>query len=123
MTENEWDCQYDCPVEATVNVIGGKWKPQILYYLHQGTQRHSDLKRGLPTITQRMLTLQLRELERDGIVKRTVYAQVPPKVEYSLTELGMTLAPILEAMFDWGEKYLETLKQQTTQKAIDSLKS
>jgi DNA-binding HxlR family transcriptional regulator len=114
MTENLQDCKYECPVEATVSVIGGKWKPQILYYLYQGTQRHSDLKRGLPTITQRMLTLQLRELERDGIVQRTVYAEVPPKVEYSLTKLGQSLAPVMDAMVDWGEQYLMELNQRSS---------
>jgi DNA-binding HxlR family transcriptional regulator len=94
-----------CPVETTLNVIGGKWKPLILYYLTQGTCRYNALKRRLPHVTPQMLTLQLRELERDGIVRRTVYAEVPPKVEYSLTELGESLSPILLAMLAWGEAY------------------
>jgi DNA-binding HxlR family transcriptional regulator len=94
-----------CPVETTLGVIGGKWKPLILYYLTQGTRRYNALKRMLPHVTPQMLTLQLRELERDGIVERTVYAEVPPKVEYSLTALGRSLEPILLAMLAWGEAY------------------
>jgi DNA-binding HxlR family transcriptional regulator len=94
-----------CPVETTLGVIGGKWKPLILYYLTQGTRRYNALKRLLPHVTPQMLTLQLRELEHDGIVHRQVYAEVPPRVEYSLTELGRSLEPILLAMLEWGERY------------------
>jgi DNA-binding HxlR family transcriptional regulator len=94
-----------CPVETTLAVIGGKWKPLILYYLTQRTHRYNELKRMLPHVTQQMLTLQLRELERDGVVQRTVYAQVPPKVEYALTDLGRSLEPILLSMVAWGEAY------------------
>jgi DNA-binding HxlR family transcriptional regulator len=92
-------------VEATLDVIGGKWKGVILFKLLVGPQRFSDLKRQLPAITQRMLTLQLRELEEDGIVHREIYKQVPPKVEYSLTEFGKTLEPVLIAMLAWGDQY------------------
>lgn len=95
-----------CPVEVTLDIVGGKWKPLILYYLLQGTRRFNELRRMLPQVTQQMLTLQLRELERDGIVRRTVYPQVPPKVEYALTETGRSLEPILLAMLDWGEAYM-----------------
>jgi DNA-binding HxlR family transcriptional regulator len=100
---------YGCPVEATLHVIGGKWKPLILFYLLQGTKRFNELKKLLPDqVTQQMLTLQLRELERDGIVLRKVYAQVPPKVEYSLTDMGRSLEPILLMMLDWGQQYLHS---------------
>ncbi|UOO92486.1 MULTISPECIES: winged helix-turn-helix transcriptional regulator [Vitreoscilla] len=94
-----------CPVHVTLDVIGGKWKVLILYHLCQGTQRFNELRRLLPDITQRMLTLQLRELEQAGIVHREVYPQVPPKVEYSLTEFGKTLMPVIQVMHDWGMQY------------------
>ncbi|MGW0039881.1 winged helix-turn-helix transcriptional regulator [Gordonia sp. NPDC003376] len=94
-----------CPVSVTVDVIGGKWKAIVLYHLLSGTRRFNELRRLIPDVTQRMLTRQLRELESRGIVTRTVYAQVPPRVEYSLTELGKSLTPIIVAMRDWGEAY------------------
>jgi DNA-binding HxlR family transcriptional regulator len=95
-----------CPVTATLDAIGGKWKPLIVYYLLQGTCRFGELRRHIPTVTQQMLTLQLRELERDGLVHREVYAEVPPKVEYSLTALGASLEPVVTTMTDWGRHYL-----------------
>lgn len=102
-----------CPVETTLGVIGGKWKPLILYYLTQGTYRYNTLKRMLPHVTAQMLTMQLRELERDGVVHRMVYAEVPPKVEYSLTDLGRSLEPILLAMLAWGEAYTQNSERLT----------
>jgi DNA-binding HxlR family transcriptional regulator len=92
-----------CPVEAALDVIGGKWKVVILFRLFDGTKRFNELRRLHPNITQRMLTNQLRELERDGLVHREVYPQVPPKVEYSLTPDGRTLKPVLAALEQWGE--------------------
>jgi DNA-binding HxlR family transcriptional regulator len=92
----------DCPVEAALDIIGGKWKPVILLNLEEATRRFNELRRLMPNITQRMLTHQLRELEADGIVHRKIYPQVPPKVEYSLTELGRTLTPVLFALREWG---------------------
>lgn len=94
-----------CPVATTVDVIGGKWKPIVLFYLLERTRRFGELRRLMPEVTQQMLTLQLRELERDGLVHREVYRQVPPKTEYSLTELGRSLEPVLRLMLEWGERY------------------
>lgn len=94
-----------CPVSTTLNIIGGKWKVLILHHLDTRTRRFNELQRLMPAVTQRMLTLQLRELESDGIVHREVYPQVPPKVEYSLTEFGLTLMPVIAAMYAWGQQY------------------
>ena len=94
-----------CPVVFTAEVIGGKWKPIILYHLIGGPKRFNALRRLMPEITQRMLTLQLRALEADGIVRRTVHDHVPPKVEYALTERGWALGPVFDAMCAWGERY------------------
>ncbi|EMI12806.1 transcriptional regulator [Bacillus stratosphericus LAMA 585] len=96
---------HGCPVSITTNVIGGKWKGVILYHLTCGPKRYNEIRRLLPRISQRVLTLQLRELEQDGIVHREVYEEVPPRVEYSLTSLGNTLKPIIFAMREWGESY------------------
>ncbi|HPD76584.1 MAG TPA: helix-turn-helix domain-containing protein [Methanoregulaceae archaeon] len=93
---------YFCPVEGTLDVIGGKWKPLIIWYLRKRVLRFSDLRRAIPGITDVMLTKQLRELEQDGVIKRKVYSQIPPKVEYSLTPLGKTLVPLLDALCTWG---------------------
>lgn len=98
---------FNIPVEATLEVIGGKWKVVILCHLDKGEKRTSELKRLIPGITQKMLTQQLRELEEDGVVKRVIYEQVPPKVVYSLTEYGWSLKPILDTMCAWGEKHIE----------------
>ena len=94
-----------CPVALTVSVIGGKWKPTILFHLHAGPRRFNELRRLLPDITQRMLTLQLRALEQDGVVRRIDHDTVPPHVEYRLTAYGLTLGPIIEAMQRWGERH------------------
>ena len=99
--------KYHCPVEATMSIIGGKWKCLIIHHLIDGTKRFNELRRLIPTITQRMLTSQLRELEADRIVNRKVYAQVPPKTEYSLTNLGKTLEPVLWSMHDWGKTVID----------------
>ena len=104
--ENQQDIHDSCcPVFTTLDIIGGKWKVLILYHLNTETRRFNELQRLLGGITQRMLTLQLRELEQDGIVHREVYPQVPPKVEYSLTEFGLTLMPVIQAMHRWGVEY------------------
>ncbi|GEQ06455.1 helix-turn-helix domain-containing protein [Staphylococcus gallinarum] len=101
---------YNIGVEATIDVIGGKWKPVILCHLqNNGLMRTSALKRAIPSITQKMLTQQLRELENDGIINRIVYDQVPPKVEYELSEYGETLGKILSSLCYWGELHAEKM--------------
>lgn len=100
-----------CATEVILEVVGGKWKLLILKYLLQGTHRFGALQRALPPITQRVLTRQLRELECDGLVRRTVYPEVPPKVEYDLTEIGRSLQPIIEQLDSWGSWYREHLRQ------------
>lgn len=95
----------DCAVEVTVAMIGGKWKPIILFHLFKGgVLRFSELARKLPQVSDRILTRQLRELESDGLLRRQVYAQVPPRVDYDLTSDGRSLIPVLQAMSDWGYK-------------------
>ncbi|KJB88440.1 HxlR family transcriptional regulator [Paenibacillus sp. E194] len=98
--------KYNISVEATLEVIGGKWKCVILCHLTHGKKRTSELKRLMPNITQKMLTQQLRELEEDGVINRIVYNQVPPKVEYELSEYGRSLEGILSSLCAWGEKHL-----------------
>lgn len=111
MTTRRHDCQYGCPIEATLDVIGGRWKGAILFWLLDDKKRFGELRRLMPDVTQRMLTLQLRELENDAIVERTVYREVPPKVEYSLTEFGRSLKPVLLLMCDWGKQYNDKIEQ------------
>ena len=98
---------FTCPVEATIQLIGGKYKAVILWHLMNDTLRYSELHRKIPKATDKMRAQQLRELERDGLISRTVYPVVPPKTEYSLTDFGKSLAPILDAMCDWGTDYLQ----------------
>jgi DNA-binding HxlR family transcriptional regulator len=100
---------YNCPVEAAVDVFGGKWKALILWWLQERTWRFAELRRQIPGITEKMLTQQLRELEADGIVDRRVYPTVPPKVEYSLTEYGRSLKRALRAICDWGQNHMERI--------------
>jgi DNA-binding HxlR family transcriptional regulator len=97
---------YNCAFQVAIDVLDGKWKGLILWYLQFGTKRNSELRRLIPSITQKMLTQKLRELEDEGIVYRTVYPVVPPKVEYSLTEQGEKLIPILKSLYQWGEDYI-----------------
>ena len=101
------DKAYTCGIDVTLAVVGGKWKASILWHLAQQTMRFSDLQRQFTDTTRKMLTQQLRELEADGLVHREVYPQVPPKVEYSLTEKGCSIVPILLQMCDWGRHYLQ----------------
>ena len=99
--------EYQCAIEVTLDLIAGKWKALILCHLALGTSRFGLLKRTFPSITQKMLTQQLREMEEDGLLIRTVYAQVPPKVEYALTPFGESLLPVIQMMSEWGKNYLE----------------
>jgi DNA-binding HxlR family transcriptional regulator len=104
---------YNIGVEATIDVLGGKWKPVVLCHLKDnGTMRTSELKRAIPNITQKMLTQQLRELEEDSIIERIVYQQVPPKVEYKLSDYGQTLSEILSSLCQWGEFHIAKMHDE-----------
>ncbi len=110
-----------CPVEATLELIGGKWKGIVLYYLLGGRLRFSELKRQVGDVTQRMLTKQLRELEASGLVNRIVYAEVPPRVEYELTREGKSLKPILASLKKWGETHaLKLLEKRESDRTKSS---
>lgn len=101
-----------CPVETTLTLIGDKWKVLILRDLISGTKRFGELKKSIGTVSQKVLTAQLRDMEANGLVHREVYAEVPPRVEYSLTELGQSLKPILDAMWNWGEDYKSSVTEK-----------
>ena len=94
-----------CPVETTLTLIGDKWKVLILRDLMPGTKQFGELKKSIGSVSQKVLTAQLRDMEKNGLLTRTVYAEVPPRVEYTLTDLGKSLKPILDAMWDWGQEY------------------
>ncbi len=113
--------KYNISVEATLEVIGGKWKCVILCHLTHGKKRTSELKRLMPNITQKMLTQQLRELEDDGIIKRIIYQQIPPKVEYELSEYGESLQSILDALCNWGERHITKVYGDKTLMLEDSI--
>jgi DNA-binding HxlR family transcriptional regulator len=105
--------EYNCEKELTLSIISGKWKVVILWHLGvEGTHRYSDLQRLFPKISHKILTNQLKELVEDGIVHREVYPEVPPKVEYSMTALGMTMLPIVEMMYDWGKNRIAEIKKE-----------
>ncbi len=109
MRHKRYDCNFGCPVEAALEALGGKWKGLILFHLKDGKRRFNELRRLIPDITQRTLTRQLRELEQDRIVARTIYPEIPPRVEYKLTDFGKTLIPILDALYEWGQQYIDRL--------------
>jgi DNA-binding HxlR family transcriptional regulator len=106
--------QDQCPIKATVDVIGGRWKPLILFYLLGQPKRFSTLRKDIPGVTGQMLTLQLRQLEADGIVARTIHAEVPVRVEYQLTTYGKTLSSLLQGMRKWGQQHLNRRYQGFT---------
>ena len=99
-----------CPVETTLTLIGDKWKVLILRDLMPGTKRFGELKKSIGNVSQKVLTAQLRAMEESGLLTRTVYAEVPPRVEHTLTELGKSLKPILDALWNWGEEYKAALR-------------
>ena len=99
-----------CPVETTLTLIGDKWKVLILRDLLPGTKRFGELKKSIGSVSQKVLTAQLRDMEQNGLINRKVYAEVPPRVEYSLTELGMSLKSVLDALWNWGEEYKSSLQ-------------
>jgi DNA-binding HxlR family transcriptional regulator len=103
--ERRWHIENpgDCPMAVAVSMIGGKWKPIILHMLADRTLRFGELRRNIPPVSQKMLTQQLRELEADGLVIRTVHPEMPPRVEYRLSERGRTLSPILDDLYVWGQ--------------------
>lgn len=103
---SRFDCTPGCSVEAAIGLIDGKWKSIILWHLRSGTLRFNELRRHVENCTPRMLTNQLRQMEEDGLITRKVYAQVPPKVEYSLSDLGRTMEPILRALKEWGDAHI-----------------
>ena len=106
-----------CPVETTLTLISDKWKVLILRDLLSGTKRFGELKKSIGHVTQKVLTAQLRQMEESGLLTRTVYAEVPPRVEYTLTELGYSLKPILDAMLVWGENYKKKVETEWDQDA------
>ena len=113
---SSYDCSEGCPVEAALEQIGGKWKGLALFHLADGKKRFNELKRLAGSVTQRTLTKQLRELEADGLVSRTVYPVVPPKVEYALTEKGVALVPVLTALREWGLRYALSPKDASAER-------
>ena len=109
MSKSDLECdKSNCPVVATLDIIGGKYKALILWHLVDGTRRFGELRKLIPQATQKMLTQQLRELEDNGLIIRTVYPVVPPKVEYQLSDLGKSIYPILDTMRNWGTQYLKS---------------
>lgn len=111
MTDDNPICSFGCPVDAALAVVGGKWKGIILYHLQDDKKRFNELRRLIPDVTQRMLTKQLRQLEADQIIHRKVYPEIPPKVEYFLTDFGQTLTPILISLQQWGGEYMEKITE------------
>ncbi|MEH6306944.1 helix-turn-helix domain-containing protein [Olivibacter sp. CPCC 100613] len=115
---NEKQINDTCGMAYSLSILGGRWKPAILCRLAYGKMRYSDLKKSIDGISERMLVAQLRELEKDLIIRRIVYAVVPPRVEYELTELGITMRPVLQAMSDWGNMHRKTTVKMQEEESI-----
>lgn len=111
---SRFDCSPGCAVEAAIGLVDGKWKSVVMFHLLERTMRFNEIRRQLPSVTQRMLTNQLRELEADGLVERRVFPQVPPRVDYSLTPLGRSMEPILMALKAWGDANLDRFGKPKT---------
>ena len=116
MKRKDFGCGPGCPVEVTLDLIDGKWKGVILYHLQEGRLRFGELRKRLPGITQRMLTKQLRALEQDSLIVRKVYAEVPPRVDYELSETGLRLRPVIDALQAWGEDHRARIDAAATAK-------
>lgn len=110
-----------CPIGGSINIFGGKWKPEIIYFLNISPRRFNELRKLIPGVTQRMLTQQLRELERDGIINRKQYLQIPPKVVYSMSELGLSIIPIFKRLEEWNTNNIK--KVEKARKRYDSKKN
>ena len=100
-----------CPIGGSIDIFGGKWKPEILFFLNQSPKRFNELRRLIPKVTQRMLTQQLRELERDGIIEREQFLEIPPRVIYSMTDLGFSLIPLFNKLERWSEKNMNNVEK------------
>ena len=115
MTKSNKKENKSCPIGGSINIFGGKWKPEILYYINLGPRRFNELRRLIPDVTQRMLTQQLRELQRDGIINRKQYMEIPPKVVYSMTDLGNSLIPIFNQLEKWGDLNMSKVENARSQ--------
>lgn len=114
-------CIVGCSVEVSINLIDGKWKGVILYRLQtEGVLRFNQLRKFMPQVTQKMLTNQLRELERDGLISRKIYPEVPPRVEYALTPLGVSFSPVINALKEWGDHYILLHADNTSEAIADA---
>jgi DNA-binding HxlR family transcriptional regulator len=119
MYEKKIPKDFSCGFSVMMEIIGGKWKSYLVFLISQGVRRPSDLQRAIPTASRRVLNLQIRELEFHGIIKRVIYPELPPKVEYYLTEFGESLIPIVSAMDNWGNGYLHIFKQLMEEKVLN----
>ena len=105
----------NCPVGYTMNIIGGKWKPSIIHRIRTDRNRYSLLLKSIPEISKQTLTNQLRELEADGVISRIIFPEIPPRVEYSITEFGATLLPIIDSMYQWAKVHMPNLPVEATE--------
>lgn len=114
MPKKEMNANTSCPIAGSISIFGGKWKPEAIYFINLGPKRFNELRRLIPDVSQRMLTQQLKELERDGIIDRTQYLEIPPKVVYSMTHLGKTLIPIFQQLEKWTNQNIKQIGEART---------